>query len=262
MSSFLTTYSDLLDDFLWPEEGPKQRSKRLRVLEAATEFFVRFGYQKASMDDIAHAARVSKGGLYLFFPNKVNLLVSALAFEEQRYLKDHLRMTSLHWTPKQNFCWVLEQRINQRENSPLAAKILSEPNSYREIIDDYSKEQETLVAIVSAKIRLLEVLIEEWLGDSFKAAEVSAISASVYDVIAGLMYLPDHLRQADRQNWKPIIALIVSGIEGLKPGQVFDSAYGSQGIAGRPVMQPTGKSIKTQSVLRSGSRSNSITRNA
>ena len=245
MSSSLTTYStylDLLDDFLWPEEGPKQRSKRLRVLQAATEFFVRFGYQKASMDDIAHAARVSKGGLYLFFPNKVNLLVSALAFEEQRYLKEHLRMTSLHWTPKQKFCWVLEQRINQRENSPLAAKIY---DSYWEIVEDYSKEQETLVAIVSAKIRLLEVLIEEWLGDSFKAAELSAISASVYDVIAGLMFLPDHLRQADRQNWKPIIALIVSGIEGLKPGQVFDSAYGSQGIAGRLVMQPTGKLIKT-----------------
>ena len=80
MSSFLTTYSDLLDDFLWPEEGPKQRSKRLRVLQAATEFFVRFGYQKASMDDIAHAARVSKGGLYLYFPNK-NLVVTKSIYQ-------------------------------------------------------------------------------------------------------------------------------------------------------------------------------------
>jgi AcrR family transcriptional regulator len=252
MDGLLTNYLNLMDDFLWPEEGPKQRSKRLRVLQAATEIFVRFGYQKASMDDIAQAARVSKGALYLYFPNKVNLLLSALAYEEQRYLQEHLRITSLHGTPKQKFCWVLEQRSNHRENSPLAAKFLSEPDDFLREIADASKEQETVAAIVSAKMRLLEVLIEEWLGDKFTEAEVSAISASVYDLIAGLMILPDHLGQAGQPNWQPIIAVIVGGIEGLKPGHVLQSQFSGQGIVGQPVKPPMGKSTEPQSAIRSG----------
>jgi AcrR family transcriptional regulator len=52
---------------------------RLRpLLEAAIGVFRRFGYRKASMDDVARAAGVSRQGLYLMFSNKEELFRKAL----------------------------------------------------------------------------------------------------------------------------------------------------------------------------------------
>ena len=66
------------------------------------------------------------------------------------------------------------------------------------------------------------------------------------------MILPDHLGQAGQPNWQPIIAVIVGGIEGLKPGHVLQSQFSGQGIVGQPVKPPMGKSTEPQSAIRSG----------
>jgi AcrR family transcriptional regulator len=49
------------------------------VLDAAVSVFARFGFRKASMDDVARAAGVSRQGLYLSFANKEELFRRALA---------------------------------------------------------------------------------------------------------------------------------------------------------------------------------------
>ncbi|MDB6099281.1 MAG: TetR/AcrR family transcriptional regulator, regulator of autoinduction and epiphytic fitness [Gammaproteobacteria bacterium] len=48
------------------------------VLDAAVGVFARFGFRKASMDDVARAAGVSRQGLYLSFANKEELFRRAL----------------------------------------------------------------------------------------------------------------------------------------------------------------------------------------
>ena len=48
-----------------PEEG-----RREEALDQAFELFLRFGYRKTSMDEIARAAGVSRQGLYLWFASK------------------------------------------------------------------------------------------------------------------------------------------------------------------------------------------------
>lgn len=50
-----------------------QSIRRAGILEAATGVFVRFGFKKTSMDDVARAAGLSRQGLYLHFPNKADL---------------------------------------------------------------------------------------------------------------------------------------------------------------------------------------------
>jgi AcrR family transcriptional regulator len=44
--------------------------RRQRVRQAALEVFLRFGYRKVNMDDIARGAGLSRPSLYLVFPNK------------------------------------------------------------------------------------------------------------------------------------------------------------------------------------------------
>ena len=44
--------------------------RRTALLEAAIGVFARYGYRKASMDEVARAAGLSRQGLYLHFPTK------------------------------------------------------------------------------------------------------------------------------------------------------------------------------------------------
>lgn len=57
-----------------PEEDPR----RLRLLGAAIGVFLRFGFRKTSMDEVARAADVSRQGLYLHFASKEELFRAAL----------------------------------------------------------------------------------------------------------------------------------------------------------------------------------------
>lgn len=45
-------------------------ARRRHLLDAALEVFLEFGFRKASMDEVARAAQVSRQGLYLHFPGK------------------------------------------------------------------------------------------------------------------------------------------------------------------------------------------------
>jgi AcrR family transcriptional regulator len=60
-------------------------AQREAILVAATAAFLRYGFKKTSMDDVARAAGVSRQGLYLYFDTKDLLFREAL-----RHLVSHL----------------------------------------------------------------------------------------------------------------------------------------------------------------------------
>jgi AcrR family transcriptional regulator len=56
-------------------------TRQERVLAAALEVFGRYGFRKASMDEIARSADISRQGLYLYFANKDALFRAAVRQE-------------------------------------------------------------------------------------------------------------------------------------------------------------------------------------
>jgi AcrR family transcriptional regulator len=66
--------------------GSQQREA---ILMAATATFLRYGFKKTSMDDVAQAAGVSRQGLYLYFETKDVLFREAL-----QYLVSHMISTA------------------------------------------------------------------------------------------------------------------------------------------------------------------------
>src|SRR4051794_12809984 len=56
-------------------------TRRERVLAVALEVFGRYGFRKASMDEIARSADISRQGLYLHFENKDALFRAAVRQE-------------------------------------------------------------------------------------------------------------------------------------------------------------------------------------
>jgi TetR/AcrR family transcriptional repressor of mexJK operon len=66
-----------------PEEGRSAR-KRLAILEAGRQVFMRSGYGGASMDEIAAVAKVSKQTVYKHFTDKENLFTEIITNDMDR----------------------------------------------------------------------------------------------------------------------------------------------------------------------------------
>jgi AcrR family transcriptional regulator len=59
-------------------KSEQSEARQSAVLDAAVGVFARYGFRKASMDEVARAAGVSRQGLYLQFANKEELFRKAL----------------------------------------------------------------------------------------------------------------------------------------------------------------------------------------
>jgi AcrR family transcriptional regulator len=59
----------------------QESGRRERVLAAALEVFGRYGFRKASMDEVARSGEISRQGLYLYFANKEALFRAAVRQE-------------------------------------------------------------------------------------------------------------------------------------------------------------------------------------
>ncbi len=61
--------------------------KKQHIMTAAAEVFTRYGFKKASMQDIADAAMMSRAALYLHFRNKDDLFRSLMEWHHGQALK-------------------------------------------------------------------------------------------------------------------------------------------------------------------------------
>jgi AcrR family transcriptional regulator len=90
----------------------REAGRREHVLDAALLIFARHGYRKASMEDVARAADISRPGLYFYFASKLDLFRAAVAHaldgdlaaaerslaDTDRPLRDRLIEAFDHWT--------------------------------------------------------------------------------------------------------------------------------------------------------------------
>jgi AcrR family transcriptional regulator len=60
--------------------------RRVLIMEASIDVFLRYGFKKTSMDDLARAAGISRQGLYLHFPSKDELFRQAATWFAQQGL--------------------------------------------------------------------------------------------------------------------------------------------------------------------------------
>lgn len=62
---------------------PHGRTKRLQILERATELFARAGFHTTTLREIAAAVGVSKSTMLHYFPTKAELLIAVLALRDE-----------------------------------------------------------------------------------------------------------------------------------------------------------------------------------
>ena len=69
------------------DQGIRRGRKFDQVLEGAREIFLRDGFERAAVDDIARAAKVSKATIYAYFPDKRLMFLEVARAECRRQTK-------------------------------------------------------------------------------------------------------------------------------------------------------------------------------
>ncbi len=70
------------------EERSKREQRADRILDAAAELMLRWGYNKTTIDDIARQAGVAKGTIYLHWKTREDLFLALMRREYVRLVED------------------------------------------------------------------------------------------------------------------------------------------------------------------------------
>src|SRR5262245_47334348 len=118
-------FDELMRPYVAHETDPSpQAKKRARILRAATELFEKQGYRKTRIDEIARAAGVAKGTVYLYFENKGMLFVHVIALQKRALMKSFEPLLTGEIPERDRLRFYLEKMLTSAREVPLIAKLL------------------------------------------------------------------------------------------------------------------------------------------
>jgi len=80
---------------------PNSTAVRETIIEAAREIFARFGFRKATMDEIARAARKGKSSLYHYFKSKEEVFQAVIEQEAAEVMAEIFRAVQQEKKPQE-----------------------------------------------------------------------------------------------------------------------------------------------------------------
>ena len=164
--------------------------RRQRLLDCARRLFARWGFDKTSMDDIARETGVSKGAVYLEFPNKDSLFKAVLHREFARYTADWLRRfeaDSGGWS----FALMFQHSIAAINASPLMKALMTrDQRIYGSLL---KRDTELLALTVSIRGELFSQLQKTGaMREDIPAAVLAYLLSSIgYGLIASDEVIPE-----------------------------------------------------------------------
>ncbi len=129
--------------------GPRNRLKtekrKVQILNIATNIFYRDGYEKASLQEIAEKAGITKAAIYYHFKNKEEILFNLVSTLSDRLVLDLKEINKGKKGPVDQLREMLTKHISYMKQGKASVKILIEDKRflgkrYAGIIKDKQKE--------------------------------------------------------------------------------------------------------------------------
>ncbi len=162
------------------EERDRAEERRRQILDAAATVFARRGYHQALVRDIAAAANVAQGTIYLYYPSKRDLLLALI----QRIITDSLPdlPTSIDSdTPRAWLAAVLHDRFDMLDrNRDLIQAVVPE------MLTDATLQREYVQQVVYPFVNWFLPLAQE----VFQAAQLRPFNSRVVlsAMVAGIVF--------------------------------------------------------------------------
>lgn len=103
-------------------ELKKSTQKRHQLLAAALDVFSQYGFNGASLDEIAQLAEMHKSNIFYYYENKEALYVEVLTTVMQKWLTP-LQMLKAELEPADALSEYLIEKINVSRHQPKASKL-------------------------------------------------------------------------------------------------------------------------------------------
>jgi AcrR family transcriptional regulator len=183
-----------------------------KIVESALIAFSKHGYDKTRMDDIAEAAKVSKGTLYLYFRSKEELFY---AISETNILRLKEQLSTLMATRKEELVSNAEKFYENFHNETGQ----DFDKVFFEIIAESSRNPKLKRMLYDHRLRIIDI-VTEYLNlqvekDLFaKDIDIKAISAGLVSLFNGLSIskVSGMCESSNKQAWKETIRAIFKGI--------------------------------------------------
>lgn len=159
---------------------PDIDEKRGRILNAALSVFALYGFKRASMEDIAKSAGMSRAAIYQHFRNKEDILVHGV----QAYFDVAADSLSKALTPARPLTEALQEACASATGG-LAQALLDSPHG-EELLAMKSGEAEEAITAGNAKIAAIWT---DWLATESAAGRVrlpgGGAAEAAHSIIAG-----------------------------------------------------------------------------
>ena len=185
------------------------------ILDAADRMFLRYGYRKTTIEDIAREAGIGKGSVYLHFQSKEEIGGDWIDQWHKRIFDEVLRQVDLQSTYAEKVRAFLTQRVMSRYVSLERWQM-----SLNEIMCNLQPLIETHKAKFQEreKVHLRELLAEGVRLDEFRPLDVEKVSTSL--LLATTALLPYNLRpdqigakESVEQRTNDLVDLLLQAIE-------------------------------------------------
>ena len=183
-----------------------------KIVESALIAFSKHGYDKTRMDDIAEAAKVSKGTLYLYFRSKEELFY---AISETNILRLREQLSTLMATRKEELVSNAETFYENFHNETGQ----DFDKVFFEVVAESPRNPKLKRMLYEHRLRIIDI-VTEYLNlqvekDLFgKDVDLRAISAGLVSLFNGLSVsnVSGMSESSNKQAWKETIKAIFKGM--------------------------------------------------
>lgn len=136
-------------------ETSAQKARRARIIQATLALASRGGYEAVQMREVAERSEVALGTLYRYFPSKVHLLVSAMAYELDSMSARVQRRTIPGDSPRDRVAYVLERTTRSLQKDPNLTEAILRAMMAADatVADEVSAIRQSMASLITAAMR-------------------------------------------------------------------------------------------------------------
>lgn len=197
-----------------------QLRRRVDILEAALHIFDRDGYDAARIADIAAAADVAKGTVYLYFENKEALLFAVVSHIVDPFLRDAFSLAQTHDRPAKELLKqqlrMMMSRVTDGDMKTILKLIISLGGKQKKLSQFYFDN------VYAPSMKALEQLLSYGVHTGEFRADAALMAPHVLAGPAFLVGVRDIIfKDLDKTTSQKIvedhIQVIISGLEKVSP---------------------------------------------
>jgi AcrR family transcriptional regulator len=190
---------------------PIQSARRERLLDAAARLFAQWGFAKTSVDELAREAGVSKGAVYLEFPDKEAVLKAVVHREIARYSEDWLQRFAQdpgEWS----FARMFQHSIAAVDANPFVKALLT--RDQRVLGRVLQRDTDFVARTISMRTELFSRLQEAGaMRDDIPAPVLAYLMSAIgYGLTAGSEVIPDQHQVPFKEAIRALALLLDRGL--------------------------------------------------